>query len=169
MKPAKAKHSAETRWQVKLLKSQLEELYLRADPRQIEDPEIAGDMARYLCVRVSGYLEQATATILRGHCAKNSWGTVHQFAVSWLDRTPNLNSDALVKLVRRFGSDSADQLQDFLSIEERASSLNALIGLRNDVAHGKQQGMSREQAWSYFELTEAIVEWLLDKFDPVPG
>ena len=102
----------------------------------IADPEIAGDLARYLCVRVSGYLEQATAVILRDHCTKNAWGTVQRFAISWLDRTPNRTSDALVKLVRSFSEEGADELLEFLAIEERGPSLNSLIGVRNDIAHG---------------------------------
>lgn len=167
MNKPKARHSIEARWQVKRLKSELDELYIRADPRTVPDPEVAGDLARYLCVRVSGYLEQTTAIILRSHCAKNSWGDVQQFAMSWLDRTPNLGSDALIKLVRRFNKHAADDLEEFLSVEERGPGLNALIGLRNDIAHGKQQGLSREQAWDYFELVELVVEWLLERFDPL--
>lgn len=167
MKPPRQAHSVGARWQVARLKAQLEELYVRSDPRDFADPEIAGDMARYLCVRVSGFLEQATAIILREHCAKNSWGTVHQFAVSFLDRTPNLSQSALLKLISRFNIQAAQKLEEFLSIEERGSSLNSLIGLRNDIAHGRQQGMSREQAWEYFGVVELIVEWLLTNFDPI--
>ena len=167
MKPPKPKHSTEARYQIKRLKSQLDELYIRADPRDFTEQEVAADLARYLCVRASGYLEQATAVILRSHCAKNSWGSVHQFAASWLDRMPNLSSDALVKLVRRFENNMADELEQFLAVEARGSEPNALIGLRNDIAHGRQQGMSREQAWSYLTLVENVVEWLLDKFDPI--
>jgi hypothetical protein len=167
VKPSKARHSAEARSQVKRLKSELDELYIRADPRDFADPEVAGDLARYLCVRVSGFLEQATVVILRSHCEKNSWGTVYQFAASWLDRAPNLSSVALIKLVKRFGNQAATELEQFLAEEERGSSLNSLIGLRNDIAHGKQQGMSREQAWDYFKVVEDVIEWLLDKFDPI--
>jgi hypothetical protein len=87
--------------------------------------------------------------------------------MSWLDRAPNLSSEALVKLVWRFSPQVAQELSEFLAIEERGSSLNALIGLRNNIAHGRQQGMSREQAWDYFSLVELIVEWLLEKFDPL--
>jgi hypothetical protein len=149
------------------LKTQLEELYVRSDPRDFAEPEISADMARYLCIRVSGFLEQATAIILREHCAKNSWGKVHQFATSWLDRIPNLSQPGLLKLIYRFSSQTGKDLEEFLSAEERGSSLNSLIGLRNDIAHGRNQGMSREQAWQYFSVVEAIVEWLLVNFDPV--
>lgn len=74
MNKRKVTHSHEARSQIARLKSQLDDLYIRADPRLIDDPEVAGDLARYLCVRVSGYLEQAAAIIFRNYCMKNSWG-----------------------------------------------------------------------------------------------
>ncbi|MFI7594583.1 HEPN domain-containing protein [Micromonospora sp. NPDC049359] len=157
-------HSLKARYEVGRLKKELEELYIRADPRAIDDPELAADLGQYLCLRVSGYLEQATAVILRDFCSKNSWGFVQQFANSWLDRMPNLSSDALLKMVRRFDGSWADELEAFLAVEERRNSLNSLVGIRNGVAHGKQQGLSRKQAWEYFEVAEAIIEWLLDRF-----
>jgi hypothetical protein len=89
--------------------------------------------------------------------------------MSWLDRTPNLSSDALLYLVGRFNRSAADDLGEFLAIEERGSSLNALIGIRNDVAHGRNQGLSRMQAWQYLEVVELVIEWFLDKFDPISG
>ncbi|QDO42536.1 hypothetical protein FNV62_34400 [Streptomyces sp. RLB3-17] len=163
----KASHSQAARVQVDRLKKSVEDLYIRADPRNIEDLEIASDLGRYLCVRVSGFLEQATQVILHDYCSRNAWGEVQTFAHSWLDRMPNLSADALIKLVKRFSNSWAFELEELLSKEERRASLNALIGIRNDVAHGKQQGMSRQQAWEYFELAEMIVDWLLDRFGEV--
>lgn len=163
----RASHSLAARVQVERLKKSVEDLYIRADPRNIDDPEIASDLGRYLCVRVSGFLEQATQVILRDYCSRNSWGEIQTFAHSWLDRMPNLSSDALVKLIKRFNESWATELEEMLSKEERKASLNALIGIRNDVAHGKQQGMSRQQAWEYFELAETLVDWLLERFGDV--
>ena len=167
MTKRRARHSNEARSQINRLKDQLDELYIRADPRSISDPEIAGDLARYLCVRVSGYLEQATAIVLRSYCEKNSWGDVQRFAMSWLDRAPNLSSEALLSLVGKFNKSASGELREFLAVEERGSSLNALIGIRNDIAHGRNQGLSRTQAWQYFEVAELVIEWLLYKFDPI--
>ncbi|MFI9384203.1 HEPN domain-containing protein [Kutzneria sp. NPDC052558] len=160
-----AAHSTSARWKIGKLRDDLDGLYVRADPRSITDPEVASDLGRYLCVRVSGYLEQASGVILRDYCEKNSWGLVQSFAHSWLDKMPNLSADALIKFVKRFSSQHAGELEVFLSTEERGTTLNALVGIRNDVAHGKQQGISREQAWRYLEVVEQIVNWLLDQFD----
>jgi hypothetical protein len=163
-----AAHSTGARWEVGRLRADIEELYVRADPRGFSESEVAADLGRYLCVRVSGFLEQATAVILREFCKKNSWGELQQFAHSWLDQMPNMSSVALIKLVRRFSNAWGDELEAYLSTEERKSGLNSLVGIRNDVAHGKNQGVSREQAWSYYTLVVEIIDWLLDRFDANP-
>ncbi|WP_329788689.1 HEPN domain-containing protein [Lentzea sp. DG1S-22] len=161
----KAAHSTSARHQIERLKESLEELYIRSDPKNVGDPEIASDLGNYLCVRVSGYIEQASGVIFRDYCHKNAGGAVQHFAVSWLDRMPNMSADPLIKLVSRFSKELASELEEFLGEEERRGRLNALVGVRNDVAHGRQQGLSRERAWSYFELAEEVIEWLLNKFD----
>jgi hypothetical protein len=161
----RAAHSISAQREVERLRRDLEGLYLRADPRIVDDPELASDLGQYLCLRVAGFLEQATAVILRDFCSKNSWGPVQEFAHSWLDRMPNLSADALTKLIKRFNSSWAAEFEEFLKFEERKSSLNALVGIRNGVAHGRQQGLSRERAWEYFDVAERVVEWLLDKFE----
>ncbi|CAI7974122.1 HEPN_RiboL-PSP domain-containing protein [Frankia sp. Hr75.2] len=166
MTKRKAQHSTGARPKVQRIKESLDELYLRADPRNISDPELAGDLSRYLCVRVSGFLEQAVVLILREYCSRNSWGSVQAFAHSWLDKAPNMNSQALVKLVRRFDPSWADDLIDFLADDERYSSLNALVGIRNDIAHGRDQSLSRENVWNYLRVTEEIIEWLLVRLEP---
>jgi hypothetical protein len=163
----KSAHSKSTQVEVGRLQKSLEELYLRCDPRDFDDLEVAGDLARYLCVRVSGFLEQATQVILRDYCAKNSWGSVQTFAHSWLDRMPNLSAEALVGLIKRFDAEIAEELHEFLNLEERGTRLNSLIGIRNDVAHGKNQGVSRDQAWGYFEIVDQIIQWLMESFAPI--
>jgi hypothetical protein len=100
---------------------------------------------------------------------KNSWGELQSFAGSYLNRMPNLSADALVRLIERFSSRWAEELRAFLAVQERASSLNSLVGIRNGVAHGRQQGLSRERAWTYFEVAEAVIEWLLDRVSRTQG
>ena len=146
-----------------MLRRQLDELYVRADPRSIEDPELASDLARYLCVRVAGFLEQAVAVLLRDYCEKGSWGSTQRFAVSCLERMPNLRADALIGLLGKFNRSWASECGDFLAEGERGNTLNALIGIRNDVAHGRHQGLSREQVWSYYEVINSVIVWLAER------
>lgn len=152
-------HSTSAAQELAKLKAQIEALYVRADPRSVDDPELASDLARYLCLRVAGYLEQAMSVCIRDRCLKGSWGIAQSFAMSWTDRMPNMSADAYVKVVGRFGPALASGANDVLAEDERRATLNSLIGIRNDIAHGKNQGISREQAWEYFKVVEVLADW----------
>lgn len=131
--------------------------------------EIAGDVNRYLCVRVCGFAEQALLATGRAACERMSGGIGRSFSLSWLERSFNPSSDNVSKFVRRFSPTWAEEFVLYLSDEERSSRLNALVGIRNDIAHGKNQGVSPVQARDYYALVIDITEWIADRLDPKPG
>ena len=131
--------------------------------------ELSGDLCRYTCVRICGYLEQALVQCARSLCEANSWGSVQEFALSWLEKSPNPRADVMTSLVRRFSGKWADELDAFLTENEYATRINALVGIRNDIAHGKNQGVSLTRAKEYFLLAKEVVKFLLDRFEPLPG
>ena len=92
-----------------------------------------------------------------------------RFSLSWLERAPNPRSDEILKLVNKFDVEWSRQLKELLSEDERQTRVNSLLGIRNDIAHGKNQGVSKTQVWEYYQLAVEIVEWVLDRFEPLPG
>ncbi len=154
------------RTEVQRLRKQLDELFLRGDELD-EASELAGDMHRYLCVRVSGFLEQSMVSLARACCENHGWGAGATFGLSWLERAPNMRSDELQRLVSRFDRTWGEELIEYLAVEERSARINALMGIRNDVAHGKNQGVSRRQVWEYYQLVSGVVDWAAERLDPV--
>lgn len=165
---ARSRYQPSGRTEVRRLRSQLEDLFLRVEQVDAAS-EIAGDLHRYLCVRVSGFLEQSLISSARACCGQMSSGRALEFASSWLERSPNPRAMEVVKFIGRFDSDWADELASYLEVDERGGRVNALLGIRNDVAHGKNQGVSRRQAWDYFELVCELTDWILDRLDPLPA
>ena len=96
-------------------------------------------------------------------------GIALSFAQSWLERSTNPRAQEVIRLIGRFSTVWAEELKLFLSEDERYSRINALLGIRNDIAHGRNQGVSRGQAWDYYQLVCDILEWVLDRLDPVSG
>lgn len=143
------------------LQSRLE----RIDPAT----EIAGDMSRYFCVRISGFLEQAVVAYSRSLVEQSSWGPGQAHGLSHLKKSFNANSSALQTAVMRFSKKWAEELGDLLAADERSQRLNALLGIRNDIAHGKNQGVSLSQANDYLKLVEEVIDWFACRFEPLPG
>jgi hypothetical protein len=155
------------RREIDRLRRDLEDLFLRSGEIDEAD-ELSADLSRYLCVRVSGFLEQALAYCGRSLCERGSWGNAQKFSLSWLRQTPNPRADQIVKFVQRFDDAWAEDLVDLLGDNERGQTINALLGIRNEVAHGKSQGISHNRVLEYFEVVEEIVAFLLERFEPLP-
>lgn len=156
------------RSEIARLEKHVNDLFDRVEPVKPED-QLKGDLNRYIAVRVSGYLEQAVVALARSACSTGAFGETQRFSLSWLDRAPNPSSRELVRLANRFSVVWAEDLERFLGEEERGSRLNALIGIRNDIAHGKNQGVSLQQARDYFGLARDVVAWLAERLEPLPG
>jgi hypothetical protein len=122
-----------------------------------------------MCVRVSGFLEQSLLSAARSLCEARSTRECLRFSLSWLERAPNPKADEIVRLVNRFDGTWSQQLKDLLSEDERQTRVNSLLGIRNDIAHGKNQGVSKTQVWEYYQLAVELVDWVLDRFEPLPG
>ncbi len=69
-------------------------------------------------------------------------------------------------MLGRFSRAWEEDLRQYLADEDRYARLNALVGIRNDIAHGKNQGVSTSQALSYYELANDIVRWFSDRLEP---
>jgi RiboL-PSP-HEPN len=160
------KHRQWARAGIFRLKRELEELFLRAE-KISETDEIVGDINRYLVIRVCGYIEQSFVLSARSLCESRSGAEGLRFSHSWLDRSPNPRRDELIKLVNRFSETWAEELSALLDVDERGNSLNSLVGIRNDIAHGKNQGVSRIGAWEYFVLANLVVDWFVERCEPI--
>ena len=76
------------RTEIAKLRKSLDELFERAFAEDAAS-EVAGDLTRLLCIRVSGFLEQSMLTLGRSACDRMSGGVVKDFALSGLERAPN--------------------------------------------------------------------------------
>lgn len=156
------------RTEISRLRKSLDDLFDRVatvDP----EGEIAGDLNRYLCIRVSGFVEQSLLSLGRAAVERLSGNIATAFSLSWLERAPNPTAREIERLVGRFNPLWQAELGDYLAEEERRSRLNALVGIRNDVSHGKNQGVSRRQAQEYFALAIDVVTWIADHLEPPIG
>jgi len=124
------------------------------------------DLRRFLALRCAGFLEQLCFVVLTEYLKQKSsgGGPVHRFATSWFNRTPNLTPDNFVTLIAKFGPDHKKAIEEFLG-PVRREILGDLLGIRNDVAHGKTslKGAKLDPA-RYMVLCEDVYDWMTEHF-----
>jgi HEPN superfamily RiboL-PSP-like protein len=155
------------RVEIARLRKDLDQLVERCE--QIDPAEEArADAFRFAHLRLAGFLEQALMSAGKAVCFQMSGGQAQAFGLSWLERIRNPKAGEVVHFVERFDSDWACQLAEWLDNDERKSTLNALMRLRNDIAHGRSSGASASTFVDYYVVVYELVDWLLERFDPLP-
>ncbi|QZY15794.1 HEPN domain-containing protein [Streptomyces decoyicus] len=146
------------------MKSSLDSAYDRYKTSILDVPlSVQQDLHLYMCVRLSGYLEQLLHQAICAYVAGSASGAAKEFTLSWFRNAPNLNPGALEKLIARFGDKWTGELDELLEKGNNRSSLGNLIKIRNDTAHGKSYAGSLANISSYKELVDDLHEWVVER------
>jgi hypothetical protein len=144
------------------MKSDLDSSYKRYREGLLAiDIPLQEDLHKYMCIRLSGYLEQLMFEAICGYVASASGGPAKSFAMSFFKKAPNLTPDALEKLIGRFGDPWDQELADFLDADERRNSLGGLLAVRNKVAHGENYRGGQLNVATYKKLVDDIHSWVV--------
>ena len=125
--------------------------------------KVQDDMRRYLCLRCAGFLEQVVFVILDGYLDQKVQGPSREFIRGYFSHAPNLNVDAFTRLIGKFGDKHAEEFEKFLT-KPRRGTLGDLLGIRNDVAHGRVGQGAKLAPEQYINLCEEVYDWLIETF-----
>jgi hypothetical protein len=129
------------------------------------DIEVQADYAKYLCVLVSGFFENAIVALALDFADRKSSPEVSAFVERQLDFWTNPNTEKICALIGSFSSEWRDRVANFL-IDERKASVNSLVALRHKIAHGESVGTSLSQVKAHYAIILDVVEFIAGLFDP---
>lgn len=129
----------------------------------LDQAKLQEDLRRYYAIRCAGFLERILFEAIKWYVKEHSRDSVASFSLSFFSRSPNLTPEALENLAARFGSDFERTLELALNDEHR-ERLGALLGLRNDIAHGEFPNGAKLVPEQYLELCNKIYDWTLEQF-----
>ncbi|WP_250625938.1 HEPN domain-containing protein [Pinirhizobacter soli] len=146
------------RQEVDKLKKRLDATISRA-PSPTAEPEVQSDFAKYCCILVSGFFENAVVALVLHYVEKRSAPEIASFVEAQLDRWTNPKADKLCNLLRAFNKDWGKQAEAYL-VDERRDSINSLVALRHKIAHGESVQTSLSQVKSYKDVVYEVVEFV---------
>jgi hypothetical protein len=153
------------RAEVRSMEQRLDATFKRIDTANLE-AEILSDFARYLCVLVSGYLEKAIYELLLEHARNNGAPSLQRFVDHRTKRFTNATSGKLADLLGDFHSEWSEQFEDYISGELK-DGINAVVDLRNNIAHGGSVGVTYRTISNYYDRIKKVVEYLTDLLVPL--
>ena len=149
------------RREVARLKQQLDALYSDYSAALQHVPiNFQGELHKYMCIRLAGYLEQLIFVAVVGYLKSTAGPQAASFALSNWKYAPNLNPNAIQSLFDRFGEPWKNDLMQFLEEADRKGALGRLIKIRNDTAHGASYSGSLPSVASYKLLVDEIQGWV---------
>ena len=152
------------RFEVDRLRRRLDATFGRA-PLPSADIELQADFARYLCILVSGFLENALIALLLDVAERRSAPEVALFVERQLDYWTSPNAEKITQLLGDFSPDWRKASESFL-IDERKATVNSLVALRHKIAHGESVGTSLSQVRGYYATALEVIEFVAALVDP---
>jgi hypothetical protein len=155
-------------WEVTSLRQKLEQLSLLVEVPGNTEPEVLSWMSRMLVVRSSGFVEQTAHEVCRAHVRERSGGPTRSFALSWLEWSRNPSPENLCALVGRFDTTFEDELVELLDQDDQRvrRELALMVDRRNKIAHGLNEGITRDKALALKKVALEVSEWLVLRFNP---
>lgn len=143
-------------------KQALDALFEKIDA--VDDLELQGQWARYLCVRTSGFIEEAVRIILSEYADKRAGDAVARYVAARLDRFTTANKNNIGEELTRFNPEWATRFNTHV-VDNLQGSLNSVISNRHRIAHGRDVGLSYARMKDYYEDVVEVVALLDDICD----
>lgn len=117
----------------------LDNLFNKID--QVEDIELQGQWARYLCVLVSGFIENSCKFIISEYSTRQSPPKINEFIIKNVNRQTNFNSTNIISFFSTFSKEWGETLENFI-VEDKKESIDTILNNRHQIVHGKNAGVS---------------------------
>ncbi|MAE20843.1 MAG: hypothetical protein CMK92_00260 [Pseudomonas sp.] len=139
------------------LQDTLDATFARVNKIDIMDIELRADFARYLCVLVSGFLDQTIQSFTSEYVKKRSSPQIAHYIANSITNLTNLKSKKLTEYLLSFDVNWKDEL-DVLISDERKDAIDSLVTLRHGIAHGKPGDVTVARVTSYYKEIVDVVE-----------
>jgi len=140
-------------------RQQLDELFKAA--RGLSDVELQSHWSRYLCVLVSGFLENSVELCLSEYTRRGTNPVVANFVSAKLRGFQNPKMHAIAEIFGSFNPDWRTQIE-LATQGQLSDSVNSIVGNRHKIAHGESVSLSLGSLTAYYRDAAAVVE-LLEK------
>ncbi|MFQ5949777.1 MAG: HEPN domain-containing protein [Nitrospiria bacterium] len=133
--------------------------------KQIEafsgDAELQSHWARYLCVLVSGFLENSVRAIYRQYSRKKAAPYVANYVDAQLKGFQNPKMEKILELTKLFSSEWESELRSVTQGEPK-DAVDSIVANRHRISHGEFVGVTFTRICDYYKNAIKVIE-LIEK------
>lgn len=149
------------------LKSHLDNAFSIVERIDQSELELRSHLARHLVVLVSGFTERSLQELAMQCCRRMSSGPALSYALARLDWSHNPTVDNILALAGDFDPTWRNELEAFMD-EEHKAAIGTVVARRNLVSHGGTTSLTYASVASHYGRIWEVIEFLMEKFDPLP-
>ena len=123
------------------------------------EPDIQADYARYLCILVTGFLEQAVVRVILNYVDAVGDPSLSRYVAETLRRPGSMQAGEIMRLVGSFNEDWRTQLEKKLTTRHR-DAIGSVYASRNKIAHGEDVDLAYRQVRDDYHLVREAVDFL---------
>lgn len=124
--------------------------------RALSDAEMQSHWSRYLCVLVSGFLENSVELCLGEYSKRRSHPTVSNYVDTRLRGFQNPSMEKILELLESFNAEWRTQVE-ITTRGELSDSVNSIVGNRHRIAHGESVALSLSSMKAYYGAAKEVV------------
>ena len=119
--------------------------------------------AKYICVLISGFIEQAIKEIFLEHASSKASPRVYEYIVGTWPKSTNMKCGAIGKVLGHFDKKWETSFKEWVNESERKKEINEIVSWRNAIAHGKEKSTSNVTLQSVnnkFQIACSLVDFI---------
>ncbi len=131
------------------------------------NPADQSEWSKYLCVLVSGFIEESLRVLLEEYTNKHSAPNIQNFVKKQIDSITNCKTTRILEVLGKFNQKWAEEFT--IKIQERSdktdeikNSIDSVITNRHTIAHGGNVGITYARIQTYYNNIKKAVEILED-------
>lgn len=140
-------------------RKRIEKLFRRVN--SFTDPQDKSEWSRYLCILVSGYIEESLRVLLEDYAHRKASPPIENFVSNHIKNIRNCHTNKILNTLESFDSSWKDNFQTRITPQIK-DSIDSVVANRNEIAHGKNKGISYVTVINYYENVKTAIEILED-------
>jgi|SRR6185369_1901057 len=136
---------------------------LFAQVASIPDPATQAEWSKYLCILVSGFIEESLRVLLEEYTSTRATPVIRAFVSKEVRGITNCKTSKISAILQRFDprweTDFLDQIEARSRItDEIKNSLDSVVNNRHLIAHGKNVGLGYAAVSNYYRNVKRAIE-----------
>lgn len=132
----------------------------------ISNPQDQGEWSKYLCILVSGYIEESLRVLLEAYSVAHASEEIQNFVSEEIKGITNCKTNKIIEILCKFNSSWGSNFTSQISASSRIAdeiknSIDSIVANRHAIAHGnKSTGISYSTVLNYYNNVKKAVEVL---------